>query len=250
MKKASLGLAVLTSLALTACGGGGDDAPITTTNPAVTPATPTTPSTPATPNTPVVNPAATGIAGTKMSVSYGTADPASATNATSAINTVVINGENIAFLPAGFTVNQLNMQNTNLNGATIWRVGGSSNLSYTRYGYVKEGLTGEAHLFAQGQVSTNTPTTGTATYTGNGAYLSNGQINLAEAQFNVDYGQKTLNGTVGSTALSATISGNSFSGTKDGVSTVGYFYGANAAELGGTYRNENGTIAGAYAAKK
>lgn len=250
MKKLSLSLVATATLALTACGGGGgNDAPVINSTP--TTATPSTPSTPSTPTTTSTeNPATTGIVGTKMSVSYGTADPATPTNVTSAINTVVINGTPVNFLPAGFTVNQLNMQNTNLNGTTVWRVGGSSNLSYTRYGYVKEGLTGEAHLFAQGQLSTSTPTTGTATYKGNGAYLNNGQINLAEAEFNVDYGQKTLTGKVGSTDLAATISGNSFAGTKDGVSTTGHFYGAGAAELGGTYRNANGTVAGAYAAKK
>lgn len=252
MKKFSLSLVAMATLALTACGGGGgNDAPIvnstpTTTTPTTTTPTATTPTT----TTSTENPATTGIVGTKMSVSYGTADPATPTNVTSAVNTVVINGEQVSFLPAGFMVNQLNMQNTNLNGTTVWRVGGSSNLSYTRYGYVKEGLTGEAHLFAQGQLSTSTPTTGTATYKGNGAYLSNGQINLAEAEFNVDYGQKTLTGKVGNTNLAAAITGNSFAGTKDGVSTTGHFYGAGAAELGGTYRNANGTVAGAYAAKK
>lgn len=248
MKKLSLSLVTMTTLVLTACGGGGgNDAPVinsTPTAPVTTPSTPTL----AKPST--ENPATIGIVGTKMSVSYGTADPATPTNVTSKINTVVINGEQIDFLPAGFTVNQLNMQNTNFNGTTIWRVGGSSRLAYTRYGYVKEGLTGEAHLFAQGELSTSTPTTGTATYKGNGAYLNNGQISLAEAEFNVDYGQKTLSGKVGNTALAATISGNGFAGTKDSVSTTGHFYGAGAVELGGTYRNANGTIAGAYAAKK
>lgn len=131
------------------------------------------------------------------------------------------------------------------------RVGGSSNLAYTRYGYIREGVDGTPHLFAQGVTTTNMPTTGTATYTGSAAHLQNGQIGLVDARFNVNYGTKNLTGTVGTTALSATITGNTFSGTHaNGISTTGRFYGNNAAELGGTYRNANGSVAGAYGAKK
>lgn len=244
MKKLSPIIVLATTLALTACGGNDSPATPTTSTPTTTTPTTTKPSVPE-------NPASTGIVGTKMSIGRNNAaNPASPTNITTNINTVVINGEQVEFMPRGFMVNQLNMQNSTFNGVLMWRVGGSSNLSYTRYGYFKDGSTGEPHLFAQGELSTNTPSTGTATYKGNGAELNNGKISLVDATFNVDYGQKTLTGTVGTTALSATINGNAFAGTKDGISTTGYFYGTRASELGGTYRNANGTLAGAYAAKK
>lgn len=221
---------------LTACGGGSDSSPINNVSSVQTPSpTPTPTPTPTTNNS---------IQGNIMSVASGKAN-ANTTTSSSAINKVVINGSEVDFYPAGFSSNTLMLMASNMQ-----RVGGSSNLAYTRYGYIREGASGTPHLFAQGQVTTTMPTTGTATYQGNAAHLENGSVSLVGAKFNVDYGQKTLTGTVGTRDLSATISGNTFSGANNGLSTTGRFYGTNAAELGGTYKNGDGSIAGAYGAKK
>jgi len=69
-----------------------------------------------------------------------------------------------------------------------------------------------------------------------------------QADFNVDFGNKTIEGIVGlrGIPLSGTIEGNSFSGTKidnspkinrkSDVFMTGRFYGPNANELGGVFR--------------
>lgn len=240
MKKFALPLACVTVFGLSACGGSSGGGVATTPTPI--------PTTPTTPQTPSAN-----IKGSIMTVNNGRAGTVSAisntattVSATTKINQVVINGQAVDFIPSGFTVGTLNMRAGNMD-----RVGGSSNLAYTRYGYIREGVGGTPHLFAQGVETTTMPTTGTATYTGKATHLQNGQVGLVDARFNVNYGTKNLTGTVGTTALSATITGNAFSGTHaNGISTTGRFYGNNAAELGGTYRNANGSIAGAYGAKK
>lgn len=176
------------------------------------------------------------------------------TLSTTEINKVVVDGKTIHFTPgSGLSGNLINLQSN-----SSVRVGGA-NLSYTRYGYVKEGANSTPYVFAQGKVTTdNMPTTGTAQYKGNATHVENGAISLATAQFNVDYRNKTLTGTIKPSSgteivLDANITGNRFQSTGQGVGrmiTNGYFYGANAEELGGTYQNMNGNINGAFGAKK
>lgn len=238
MKKFILPLAGLAALGLSACGGSSGGG--TASTPTPIPTAPTT-----TPQTPTSS-SDSGIQGNIMKVANSRAGVVSKTAATTTVNKVVIDGQAVDFIPSGFTVGKLNMRAGNMD-----RIGGSSNLAYTRYGYIREGVGGTPYLFAQGVVTNNMPTTGTATYTGQAAHLQNGQVDLVDARFNVNYGTKNLTGTVGTTALSATISGNSFAGTHaNGITTTGRFYGNNAAELGGTYSNANGSVAGAYGAKK
>lgn len=70
------------------------------------------------------------------------------TAATTQVNKVVINGQTLDFVPANFSTGKLNMRSGNID-----RVGGGNlQLSYTRYGYIREGSAGPA-VFAQGEVT-------------------------------------------------------------------------------------------------
>lgn len=86
---------------------------------------------------------------------------------------------------------------------------------------------------------------GTATYKGHAIYLNenaqnSGDIKQGTSQFSVDFAQHTLTGKLDVNSRSialptATINGNSFSSNRDNLSVKGYFYGPQAAELGGLY---------------
>lgn len=231
-----------TMLALSACsGGGGGGSPI-----AVASTSPATPTVSATTDSSIQG-------NIRALTAQGQARANTTTTATTAVNKLVIDGKTIDFIPQGVTSNSITITANNQA-----RIGGSSNLTYTRYGYVKEGANGTPYLFAQGQVTAAMPTTGTAVYTGNATHVvsdaNTPRITQHNARFNVDYGKKTVTGTIFAPTqvdLNATISGNKFSGTStQGYRTDGHFYGNNAAELGGTYSNASGTISGAYGAKK
>lgn len=129
------------------------------------------------------------------------------------------------------------------------------------------------------------PTVGTAKYTGHAIYYTNGvpsfpardpetryvlpidpNKKLGTTQFDVDYGKKTISGSVkhdagtaADIALQAKIDGNSFEGSKAqkfngkdvNVEMKGRFFGPNAAEMGGVFNSrENDDILGAFGAKK
>lgn len=174
------------------------------------------------------------------------------TTQTTSINKVVVNGQTIEFLPSGSE----NAGNININGRNMVRVGSGTELSYMRYGYMKNGENSTPYVFAQGKVTTDDmPKTGAVKYQGHATHVENGTISRASANFDVDYAQKTLVGTItptsgGSIALNATIDGNRFQGDNRTMITNGYFYGSKAEELGGTYQNNLGNINGAFGAVK
>lgn len=112
-------------------------------------------------------------------------------------------------------------------------------------------------FFVQGNPTQTMPTQGVATYKGSAIHGVMGDVDMlietAAIQLQVNFDKKTIEGKVNSLnpiQLSATISGNSFSGTKDDIQTMGYFYGDNAAEMGGIYANKNSAITGSFGAKK
>lgn len=175
----------------------------------------------------------------------------SSTLSTNDINNIVIDGKSIAIIPSNFSGNG----NLNISSSNMARVTNTRNLSYTRYGYMREGVGASPYLVAQGQITTNMPNTGTAKYTGHAVHVQAGRTHQATAEFNVDYAKKTVTGKISPTnnatvELAGTINGNRFSGSKDGMTTTGAFYGPNAKELGGVYSNRAGTISGAYGASK
>lgn len=221
-----------TALLLTACGGGnggglsGNGTGLATNNPN-------------NPTTPTINTAIQGNMLTlndKGAVTRGN----TATAGTSAINKIVINGQTIDFVP-----------NT-ANHRT------STQFDNLRYGYVRADANSTPHLFAQGTVTTNVPTQGTASYHGSAVHVrtagSSPEITMPRANFNVDFGRKTITGKIHATQvvdLAGNISSNKFSGTtSQGYTMNGHFYGNSASELGGTYQHSSGSVSGAFGAKK
>lgn len=184
------------------------------------------PSTPSTFNT--------SIQGLTAQASNGVSN-IGASRATANISTVVIDGKNIAL-------------GSNLKSGT--------SLSSVRYGYLNQNGSTPS-LIVQGLAATQMPNTGKATYQGSAVHLttSNGNASsqVASARFTADFDKKTLTGTIrvaNPVNLGATIAGNRFSGVLGDFATSGYFYGEKADELGGLYKNSDGTIGGAYGAKK
>ena len=111
------------------------------------------------------------------------------------------------------------------------------------------------------------PVSGKATYSGLGlakiGETSNSPFVAGTSSFDVDFGEKTIVGTVteyqarNGVSLAGQINGNAFSGIKNGVEMRGYFYGSNAAELGGVFKGTttiNGIadtpVMGSFGAKK
>lgn len=261
MKKSLfLSLTLISTVLLTACGGGGgsnNPTPMVNNGNTNSGNQNPKPTTPAIIGTTTTNNGSqtnsdklnTSIQGNQLNLNNATANRANnvatATSATTDKNIVVVNGQKITFMPAGFNTPKIEMVANNTH-----RVGGGSNLQYTRYGYLREGSNAPV-LFAQGNLAEKMPTTGKATYKGSSAHVHNGKVELKDATFNVDFSAKKLTGTIGSdTNLSATINGNSFSGTQGIYTTNGKFYGPNAEELGGVYKNHTGNISGAFGAKK
>lgn len=254
-KTAILPLLALAMIGLTACGksGSGTHAPIALPN-----TKPDLTNTPIKPNT-------SDIQGIKMSITKGKAGPDTIITDSPSINQLTINGTIIDFIPDNFNTNLEKIQKFTDKTA---RVSGNPFLKHTRYGYAHEGINGEAYLFAQGNATTNVPNSGTATYVGRAVEINKDNVArfdqrqqdisigiILEAAFDVDFDKKILTGTVGPSKngrglLQATISGNKFTGEHNGLSTTGQFYGDDAAELGGTYRNADGRTVGAYGAKK
>ncbi|MCG7657026.1 transferrin-binding protein-like solute binding protein [Wielerella bovis] len=151
-------------------------------------------------------------------------------------------------------------------------------------------------MIAHGKLTDNAdmPTTGKAEYKGHAIYYANGTTNspldpnkiIGTTQFNVDYGAKTVTGTIKADvdatksamrnaiientakgynvgnvtvdvnkvkdiAVEGKISGNGFSGTKNDVEVQGRFFGPKAAEMGGVFNSKStDDILGAFGAKK
>lgn len=246
------------ALLLSACGGGGSSGTSTPTQatPTITNGGNTNTGNTNTGNTNNgMSAAKTGLNGNMISFASGKAGNNTATGNTGGINKVIINGKTVDFIPQGFNTGTINMVSGNMT-----RVGSGNSLTHSRYGYLVENA-GTPHLFSQGNVTANAqmPNSGTATYTGNAVHITvsqdgkNIRSTTPTANFNVDFGAKTLTGQINTAQrveLSGTIRSNTFSGTKNGVTTNGYFFGDRAAELGGTYKNADGTVSGAYGAKK
>lgn len=99
------------------------------------------------------------------------------------------------------------------------------------------------------------PKTGTAKYAGQAFHdCATCGDSEAKASFDVDFGKKTVAGVIehekGKVNLGATISGSSFSGVANGVQTNGAFYGVDASELSGIYKETGGKFVGAFGATK
>lgn len=149
------------------------------------------------------------------------------------------------------------------DGDVIRVVGNADQLSYTRFGMIKDN--GNSYMVAQGRETllTEMPVTGVATYRGNAVIDGRGFSNITagSAEFNVDFGNRDISGTMSFIDSrsrppiivelnNGTINGNDFSGTSSqGAEFKGSFHGPNAEELGGVYRKQ-GEYDGAFGAKR
>lgn len=234
-------LTALCALALAACGssGGGGGG-----NQAFNPGGNNNPSNPGG-NTPVVS-------GQLLTINAnGSPRGTAPVTYTNDINKIVIAGQTIELVPPGLSSNTV----IDLNAANSRRVVGT-NLADARWGYLKQANQTDAYLFAHGNGTAQMPATGSAGYQGLAIHRGGNSAAPVQgtADFNVNFGSKTLTGTVapGGVApisLQAAISGNTFSGDHNGVQTKGGFYGQNAAEMAGVYQKQ-GQFSGAFGAKK
>ena len=158
---------------------------------------------------------------------------------------------------------------TNIGTRDNKMIASDDSLSYSRFGAYFGPNKSDAEIangsrstqtnkvFSMGQITTNMPITGTAVYNGLSLGSRTGDVyDEGTSRFNVDFGAKTISGTVSNATYSAdlrgTISGASFSGAHNGVNMSGNFYGPNAAELGGVYNGtSNGrSVVGSFGAKR
>lgn len=265
----SLAIAISSALALTACGGGGSSGGSTAqpSTPVVKP-NPTNPTNQAgtgnngsntgntKPNT--NNPAKTQISGESLVVNTKADTDGKFVNTnTDNINTLNVDGKT-------FNIGSPNIVSgtfTNTNDAKFNTTISGTHMKYAKYGFVRDKNAQMEYYFYQGEKTptANVPTTGTATYKGQSIYACetcNGQIVHGTSEFNVDFGKKTLSGSISNAkasniALNATISGNSFNGKNSaGTETRGAFFGDKAQEISGTYVNNEKAFGGAFGATK
>lgn len=175
----------------------------------------------------------------------------STTNNSSPLSQVVINKTAIPL-----TLNQTGeWQQITTNGNQGWVNG----YNHTRFGVVTPKGATASHLYYQGQRTDDTamPKSGVATYNGTALIVKNGTVNPnAQSQFTADFRQRKLSGTIkqnGSTlfSLSADINGAAFaSKASESVQAQGAFFGKNAEELSGVFKDTNSGTRGVFGAKK
>ena len=157
---------------------------------------------------------------------------------------------------------------------------GGAGYSYSRFGMLSQtNDIGNSEVFYVGKQTITMPTTGKITYMGNAVTSGVDWKSVAQSsnKFTVDFGAKTINGTVGSfgqqsssafsnvivgdTTLTGKINGSTFSGTTStplaskaqptlSGSFSGAFFGPNAEELGGTGNQYAGGRTFSFGAKK
>ena len=165
---------------------------------------------------------------------------------------VTVDGHQITVVRPGITSGRFT-ETVDKNGLTITS---GQTLSYMRFGArTNQNITtnindiGTNHYaFAIGNITPTSgadavPTTGKAAYEGLATLgHSNTTFGKGTSSFNVDFGAKTINGSVTNgpftVPLAGTINGASFNGEKDGIAMQGNFYGPKAAELGGIFKGE------------
>lgn len=248
MRKNMLMAAIAATL-LAACGGSGSGSH----NQA---AQPENPSTPLPGQTPAPGASAAAYAGNAYIVPAGTSAPtqthATSSNSIAAINA---NGKTVevqvpGIISGGFT----NLGGVVYNGKSYERFIVSGTKYAGKFGIVREN--GQDYIFSHGVPTANMPAQGRVAYDGDALVASGRDVTIADADFIADFGQKTLTGAItpdsSSTFLfraipiNAQISGNRFSAEN----SQGYFYGANAAEVGGVFQDSAQGIAGSFAADR
>ena len=176
-----------------------------------------------------------------------------------------VEGKSFNIVPTGWAASEV----LEITSNNVTRLVSGTKYKNVRWGLISQEGLNNHYLLAYGiNPTTNMPTTGQATYVGNGvhSYASNGEgidtYHLSNAKFNVNFADKSLEGSitpannkpfgsVNEVKLSAKIDGNQFSGkTAEGTETGGRFYGFGASELSGSYINPQATQIGVFGAQK
>ena len=176
-----------------------------------------------------------------------------------------VEGKSFNIVPTGWAPTEV----LKITSNNVTRLVSGKKYKNVRWGLISQEGLNNHYLLAYGiNPTTNMPTTGQATYVGNGvhSYASNGggidTYHLSNAKFNVNFADKSLEGSitpadnepfgnVDEIKLSAKIDGNQFSGkTAEGTETGGRFYGFGASELSGSYVNPKATQIGVFGAQK
>lgn len=207
-----------------------------------------------------------GVAGNVIAINNNIASANQALSGSTDINKIIVGGQTIDFIPQGIEATIINRIDVKTG---VGRLG--EKYDHSMYGYVQENVNSTPYFFSQGNISAKTPVANIAKYEGKAVYFNKnignqdklknptGLIHLGttpqseeeKVTFVADFTNKILTGNLASIVeIEGKIVDNGFSGTKNGITTNGYFYGDNAAELGGTYQNTDGTISGAYGAKR
>lgn len=161
----------------------------------------------------------------------------------------------------------IHLLNTKLNpeGITDLSFSLGSNVTYGIYTDQKKlDRDGDpvSYLYAYGNVTAvdKIPTRGKFDYQGKATYGSEalrGFINAVDANFSVDFAQKTVDGKISSqannlnlTLPTATIKDNGFAGSKGDDFIQGQFFGEQATQIGGVFGNygDDGAYLGAFSA--
>ncbi|VGM94856.1 Transferrin binding protein-like solute binding protein [uncultured Avibacterium sp.] len=240
-------MAIIIALSVTACGsgaGGSDDSaqPSNNNSSATNTNTSSNNSDSSSTNSSSNNPANTT---TVLTSNYIKDQDVAKTINSPNLNTLQVDGQNVQLTFPGISVGTfLVIKENAISGG---------HLSYARYGIVS--ANNSRYAFSQGYSTLDMPTTGTAIYTGQATYDKGSvRAETGKSIFHVDYGKKTINGTVAINSdniqLSGTINGNAFSGNKNGTQMQGGFYGPKAAELSGTFQNKAEGYTGAFGARK
>ena len=273
MNKLVLALTTASILALTACGGGGDDSPEVNqpTNPAAnnggnnnggnnnggnTGGNTSAEFTPA-------QVATWSVVGTnKLQFKSNTEKGSNDTK--EKFNKITVAGKEVEIIPTGVNL-ATKTYNNNQNTYKITTSGnaGATGTAYARYGLVADGTNSTVSVFYQGEPTSNMPTKGTdITYKGR-AFAFRPSDNTAfsgDSTFHVNFEGKKLTGTINNweeitelkatapktVSISATINGNTFKGSNN----QGKFYGKDAQNLAGSFADKTQKIQGAFGANK
>lgn len=258
MNKTSLGILIGAAVLLAACGGGGGDGPNVSLNENGGSQNQNGGSNNSGSQT------QNRIAGNYYTAKIGGSVEANkATPATNAVNVLKIGNQEIPLdMGPSISAGTFYIRNGGtINGKPSFSGAVSgSHVQNMKYGVIENGSGGKT-VFTQGELTQNMPASGTAKFSGYHVYTdASGAIvtatdNGKSANFDVDFGKKTLTGKLASAAntfnVSANINGNSFKGTSSDKTVVqGNFFGSGAAEMGGTFRNDAKKITGAFGAAK
>ncbi len=241
MFKKTMSCIALSALLLTACGGGDDGG-----TPSPTPHN-NQQSTKPTSN------ANNKLEGEVMVISNGREIRDPDTPDYGDLNTLKVDGKSLTIVPPGFSAKMINISDKDKSIT----VGG--NMEYSRFGIITPKADNVSYVFYQGKNETpknDMPTADGVKYQGGAAVIVNNQQFSGDSSFTVNFASKTVNGEISNfngnskIPLQARIDGNDFEGRYNGTEVDGDFFGPQAAEMAGVFKNRSTGTYGAFGAKK